>query len=427
MKCFSLIFFLFTVCFFSISNLFGKEIKPKVLVYGDNIEAFAAAIQSARSNVPTLWVIPSADFCANCDFEASEGNLVGGIWMGVLQEITGQKKKSDSLFNAIQHDLSSQIILNVMNEMMNKQNNLTILKDIKVASLINKKKNIDIVLSNKRKLSLISVVDASEGMDLFRLAKVEIQINKSGSNELLVDGPLQDLGNDMLRTLVAIGAVNHQLDGFTAKKIVQQSIDNLFFCKAGGNSMLDVSSISLKMAMGQVIGASAAYCAFFKTTSEKLDVRKLQTELMSFESRLLPFVDIRMEDPNFNALQKIFLVGILPWNKANVPFQFIPMDSVSIASVRPVIQQLYSRSQLWFVDNKTDYFSTRSLIELIKVIAFRGDDLDLEVEKAWKRRFKFNREFDLNRTITRYEFAVLLDAYAEPFAKNITLEGKILR
>jgi hypothetical protein len=48
---------LFVVALFcAIPGLFAKEVKPSLLVYGSGIEAFAAAVQAARSNVPTLWI-----------------------------------------------------------------------------------------------------------------------------------------------------------------------------------------------------------------------------------------------------------------------------------------------------------------------------------------------------------------------------------
>lgn len=411
-------------------NVFAKEIKPQVLVYGDNIQAFAAAWQSARSGVPTLWVMPSENCCqelfSNTRSIATETSLVGGIWMNILQEVSLKKEKNDSLFTIIQQDLNPQGLSNALLKMMQDQKNLFILKNIKVVKLSKDKKSINIVLSNKKKLNLRAVVDATKEATLSSFIVGKPIAPQEAQHHKPFYGPISHVTKDAVRALIAIGTVEKQTYGLAMNEILAETTDNMFFTKkiTDGNSQI---SIPFQFNMGQAVGAYAAYCAFFKTTADKVDVRKVQTELMTFESRILPFEDINVEDPNFNALQRIFLVNVLPWEPSAVPLQFNTSDSVSVASVRPVLQQLYSRAQLWFLDNEASYFKTKDLVELIKVVAFRGNELDGEIQKAWNKRFKLKGDFDLDHTITRYEFAVLMDAYAEPFAKRVTVDGVILR
>lgn len=412
-----------------IFNLSAKEVKPQLLVYGDNIQAFAAALQSARSGVPTLWVMPSGDCCSELLGDtsniANDNRLIGGIWMNLLQEVGSNKEKKDSLFTLIQQGLRPQMLKDAILNIIANQENLTVRKNFKVTKLTNNRKNIDVVWNDKSKTKVLAVVDATYTMDL-KLFLKEQPSPVQHEVDTVYNGPIVLMRDNILRTIVATGISNQQICGISLRAILAKGVDNIFFTA----DMMDdksINSLPFQLVVGQAVGACAAYTSFFKTTADKVDVRKVQTELMSFDSRLIPFADISVEDPNFNALQRIFLVNILPWDHTVFPLQFNGTDSVSIASVRPVIQQLYSRAQLWFLDNETQFFKTKDLIELIKVVAFRGDELDEEIEKAWTKRFKLSGTFSPSRTLSRYEFAVLMDAYAESFAKRVNLQGVILR
>lgn len=48
------------------------------------------------------------------------------------------------------------------------------------------------------------------------------------------------------------------------------------------------------------------------------------------------------------------------------------------------------------------------------------------MQKAWTTQFKLTGSFDLNRPVTRLEFAVLVNKYLNPFAKTVDLSGRIV-
>lgn len=422
-----------TVSYFIMLNtVFSKEIKPQVVVYGDNITAFAAALQSARSEVPTLWIVPSVadERSAYSHAMSFDENLLGGIGMDIRQELMLQHGNTKMALAATQVEYQPERIQQVIEKLAQEQKNLTILRDVAIVNALAGKKNITLLLSNKQKLTVFSVVDATSTMRLASFVDKGIPLNKKDSEngaEKSYDGLLATMGRDYIRTLLAVGTVNRETIGFTMQHILNQSTGNLFFTASLIHKKRDASNLVFDCNIGQAVGAVAAYISFFKTTSAEIDLRKVQSELLSFNMRILPFIDIHTEDPNFKALQRIFLVNILPWQKENAALLFNPLDSVSAESVRLALLQLYSRAQLWYIDNAVTYFSTKDIIELLKVIAFRGNDLEDDLLNAWHKRFKFQGEFNLVHTITRYEFAVLLDAYASPFAKRINVKGLIQR
>ena len=67
--------------------------------------------------------------------------------------------------------------------------------------------------------------------------------------------------------------------------VVLRNIDNLLVAEKALSTthIVNASTFypSVQMTLGQGVGTLAAYCAFFKTTTKKLDVRKVQDELLT--------------------------------------------------------------------------------------------------------------------------------------------------
>lgn len=403
----------------AISFVFAKGIKPKLMVYGSDISAYAAAVQSARSGVPTLWILDSPDGFSSLVSPSLEQRrnvslerkaLYGGMWLEIVDGII-----VDSTDSEFKVDFSKSAF--VLESLARKEENLVIVERTKLNTLVKKKNGWSIELSNRERYDVRAIIDASMDLDFKKF------VDNTFNPKPVYLKPLPQFSVGEIRTLATLVGDN----GLTIQDVIDSQGDNLFMLSLLLNNLADFGNVEARINIGQVLGASAAYCAFFKTTADKIDVRKVQAELISYGDRVLPFVDIANSDPNYEALQRIFLVNVLPWNSDLQPLLFESLDSVSVISVKPVIQHLYSRAQLWFLDNQAAYFTTQDVIELLKVIAFRGNELDNEVAKSWKKRFKFNEEFNPLKPITRYQFAVLLDAYAAPFTKRVNIEGVIQR
>jgi hypothetical protein len=100
---------------------------------------------------------------------------------------------------------------------------------------------------------------------------------------------------------------------------------------------------------------------------------------------------------------------------------------VKSEDIKSPMREFYTRSQLWFADNKHDTLSIKDVIELIKFNANRGEELNKEIEESWKTSFKLNTTFDLQRNINRQEFGILTDKYLQPFNIRIDPLGNLLR
>jgi len=189
---------------------------------------------------------------------------------------------------------------------------------------------------------------------------------------------------------------------------------------------------SVQMTLGQGVGATAAFCAFFKTTTKHLHVRIIQGEILDYKGYLLPITDVTQKDPHWRAVQQICATGLLKGvqktNGDKIEIHFEPDDVVSTEEIKPFLLELYTRAFLWFNKEKPgDKFTVGNLLSLISDYTLTDPKtLQLHLQKAWTPQFKLTGTFDLNRPVTRMEFAVLTNKYLNPFAKTVDLSGRVI-
>lgn len=189
---------------------------------------------------------------------------------------------------------------------------------------------------------------------------------------------------------------------------------------------------SVQMTLGQGVGAIAAYCAFFKTTTRHLNVRIIQGEILDYKGFLLPISDVSQKDPHWRAIQQVSATGLLRCiQKANgnsIEVHFEPDDVVSTEEIKPILTEIYTRAFLWFNKEKPgDKFTLGNLISFISDYTLTDPKtLQIYLQKAWTPQFKLTGTFDLGRPVTRLEFAVLANRYLNPFAKTVDLGGRIV-
>ncbi|MGI4020614.1 MAG: FAD-dependent oxidoreductase [Janthinobacterium lividum] len=189
---------------------------------------------------------------------------------------------------------------------------------------------------------------------------------------------------------------------------------------------------SVQMTLGQGIGTIAAYCAFFKTTTKTVKLRLIQNEILNYHGFLMPFLDVKQNDPQFIAIQKIGVTGLLQGvqkpNGSSAPVLFLPDSAVKTAEIKPVLGEIYTRSFLWF--NKTkpaEFFTIGNMLSFIEELNLRdAKNFKLQVQNDWKTKLHLSSVFEVNRPITRREFAELANVYLKPFDRSIDLTGKLL-
>jgi hypothetical protein len=218
--------------------------------------------------------------------------------------------------------------------------------------------------------------------------------------------------------------------------VVVKGADNLLVTEKALSTthLVNASTIypSVQMVLGQGAGTVAAYCAFYKTTTKNLNVRAIQGEILDFKGYLLPFSDITLNDINFRAIQQVSATGLLKGvqsaNGKTAAVLFVPDSTVSTAEVEPVIKEVYTRAFIWFNKEKpAAQFTIGNLLSFISEITLSEPKLlQKTLEKQWEANYKFKQAFDVNRPITRREFAVITNKYLNPFARTVDLTGKLV-
>jgi hypothetical protein len=217
--------------------------------------------------------------------------------------------------------------------------------------------------------------------------------------------------------------------------VVVKGFDNLLVTeKAMSTShLVNASSFypSGQMVIGQGAGTVAAFCAFYKTTTKRLNIRSIQGELLDHKAWLMPFVDVPQTDPNWRGIQQVGATGVLQGiqqvNGKTAVVLFKPDTVVSTAEIRPVMDETYSKWFLWYNREKPgELFKLGNLISFISEINLTEPKvLQKVMEKDWAK-YKFKQAYDVNRPVTRYEFAVLTNKYLNPFARTVDLSGRLV-
>lgn len=245
-----------------------------------------------------------------------------------------------------------------------------------------------------------------------------------------------DRASKLYRTTIAVTDAQTPAFSIPLGAIVAKDVENLIVTEKAlsidREANVNLADPAVQMTLGQGAGATAAFLAFFKTTTKNLLPRIVQGEILDFKGYIFPVSDIAFTDPYWRAVQQVAATGLLKCfqksedGKARVIFQ--PDSSVNTEEIKPVFTELYTRAFLWF--NKTkpgEKFTVGNLLSFISEITLNDPEVfTISVQKGWKTQYKFNTEFDLNRPVTRYEFAALANKFLNPFARRVDITGKVI-
>ncbi len=386
-------------------SLLGQGKKPEVLVYGQGFVGYAAALQSAKSNLHTIWVIQGDELvpeARNIQIQDT-GFYHAGIWAEIYQ--------------LTQDSLTTRSFAEALEFRMEGIPHLQIIRQGGIRKASPRKKTIRVQLADRKSFTVRAVVDASPDGEL--------------SEKLGLAAPSATAVSPSLRTSVVAAAPGDLPSGnfIGLKELLPQENSNFlsFSGLARVKSLAKAhqqSNPGFLVSIGQALGATAGYLAFFKTTPDKIDLRQIQGELVQYGAKLIPLVDIPHSDPNFQAIQRVAATGL--WMEPPTT-HFEPSEPVSTNDLEGTMNQLYSRSQIWFQGTHKDTMRLDDLLSLIKYISHRGPELEGLVEKGWTKRFQFEGSFDLAAPVNRRQVAVLLDEYTKPFDVKVDIDGRILR
>lgn len=401
-------------------GLSAQTIKTDVTVIGGTPAGISAGIQAARSGVKSLILEEGKSLSA--DF--SPADLI--TLERIRDHYVYQKAKASGLKDSVKRPAIRPDETSIIKGITDTVKNLTVMLNTSIRKIEKDGKGWEIKLQNGRTVKTDVIIDAGKAQTLAGLLKIEpqktiIQVNN------WINTPAST--PRMFRTTLASGIkTSGNKTGrylIPAATLLPAGFENIFLVPQESSQLHPEPMLA-----GQAAGASAAFCAYFKTTSKNLNVRVTQGELLAYDARLIPYHDIEFADRHAIALQHTGLTGILkakPILKDDKEvFLFDTSGTVSTEELRLTMKEYYSRSQIWFADHKKDSLTIDDAVSLLMFTATRGEELRREIESGWKSSFKFSSTYDPKRAINRREFAVLTDAYLQPFSRRIDMSGNLL-
>jgi hypothetical protein len=380
------------------AKLKSQTIKTDVLVIGNGNAAIAAGLQSAISGVKTTVLLQAGGF----DINPVSNDINSGLQADFLEKIKQQDSTATRSFTK-----------NMANEVLKKwtdsTKNLTVIKEILWVKAARAGKNWSFKLSNGSTLNakvLVNVADSKLNDAL------KITVPKNNWVKL-------DYATTIYRTSVASG------------KFTETSHANLFsmydlFVPLQEN-LVWISDFN-SMLIGQGAGATAAYAAFFKTKTSLANLKTIQGELLNYKLNLVPFEDVKNDDPNWKAIQMVGLTGVLKGDVKTDKVLFAPEKEVSASEIKQPLKDFFYKAQIWFDDHEDSTMTLSSTLDLICYVGNKSpENTKKEVEKKWKTTYRFASNFELTKLINRREFAVLLQDYLPPFNVNVDNKGKVVR
>ncbi|WP_316819554.1 hypothetical protein [Pedobacter gandavensis] len=387
---------------------YGQTLKTGVLVIGNGSNALGAGLQSAMSGVKTTLLLEGEDFELSL-MDPGHQSLASGLELRLLNKLrTDRGIKGSASLDHIDPQKANAII----KDWVDSTKNLTIIRKVVWSKLKRSGAGWTVQLNNGQNIKAAMLVYAAVPGKLKEL----LSLNQLPG----LQWKALDYQNLSYRTSLSSGFVD-RMSGVNLLSLYDLLIP-------GQESLVWLNPEQESIAGGQAAGATAAYPVFFKLKARTPNLKAIQNELMNYRLSLVPFVDVNPTDSNWKAVQFIGISGFLKGVLVGSELKFNPEQKVSTLEIKTPIKDFFYKAQIWFDDYTAAEMTIGSSLDLVCKVGNKAPVTTLaEVKKRWKTQYHFNTEFDLERPITRREFAVLLQEYLNPFNVNIDPTGRVIR
>ncbi|MFD1629118.1 hypothetical protein [Pseudopedobacter beijingensis] len=418
---------IFLLLFTFLTTQVMAQHKTDVLVLGTTPAGVSAAIQSARSGVKALLLSREADFKALDHVDFNEPAFAVGLWKEWQDSC-----KNDTLKIGKAKILQDQIVA--------KTKSLTPLYSAKLLAVKASGKNwVATIERNGKKESIRAkvIVDAEQEKEfqaIQRFNLLPLQDGKINGLTTLSKDSLEQVPNHKIyRTSAAagFGKEKDQLIYVPLGVFISRDKPNIIalnnLAALTGFSETALSNTALWINIGQMVGAVAAFGPFFNTTIDKADVRTTQNEVLGFKGIIYPVTDVKEDDYAFTSIQQIIGAQFLSHSFKDGKFE--PDRVINKEEVRLILSELYPRSRIWFLEHPdVQVLTLEQSMSLLSFISGKENYvIQAEVEKRWKKVFKFEADLDLSKELTKKELAVLVSIYLNPFSVRVNMEGTFIR
>ena len=178
------------------------------------------------------------------------------------------------------------------------------------------------------------------------------------------------------------------------------------------------------MLTGQAAGTLAALSVLQKTQPRNVPVRMVQHTLLNAGAYIMPYIDVSSEHPYFKAINKIGATGILkgtgiPYKWANQTW-FYPDSTITENEFANGLSAFTGR----MYKTSNNLLTIQKFIQILKTSILKKS-LSTQIKKEWANAGL--TKYESNRPIKRFEIAVMLDKYLQPFETPINHNGKFIK
>ena len=178
------------------------------------------------------------------------------------------------------------------------------------------------------------------------------------------------------------------------------------------------------MLTGQAAGTLAALSVLQHKQPRYISVRNVQEKLLNTGAFIMPYIDASPELPYFKSIQRIGATGILkgtgiPYKWANQTW-FYPDSTITEIEFTEGLRSFTGKN--YKTENRI--MTVKNFIQILQTTK-PIKSLSTQIQTDWKS-LQLN-SFDNNRAIKRFEIAMLLDKYLNPFETPVNHKGNFIK
>jgi hypothetical protein len=179
--------------------------------------------------------------------------------------------------------------------------------------------------------------------------------------------------------------------------------------------------------IGQAAGVLAAVSARDKVSPKDVSIRRIQDILLKNGAYLMPYCDVKPDNSQFRAIQRVGATGILrgvgePHLWANRTW-FYPDSTISNSEFTNSLNKFVGESKDAKLVDDNEPLLIGDMVILVSLFMNVATEKEVFLKSNWTKWGLKN--YDLKRPITRGELAVLLNATINPFEKEVDFSGKL--
>lgn len=176
------------------------------------------------------------------------------------------------------------------------------------------------------------------------------------------------------------------------------------------------------MQIGQAAGAVAALAASKGLPVSQVDVREVQTAILEAGGYLLPYLDVKVDDPAFKSYQRIGSAGLLRGEGRSIDWT----NQTWLRVDDPLLEgDLVDFMEFYDITGSGDLVTDRrATVSLVESLISKASGSDFKCDATMGQPGLGDRTGDSN--MTRGQFAILVDSVLDPFRRKVDITGKFV-